>query len=324
MLPLSPARQWAIEHQLRVGRFFDAADFVPVSQTVSMPQLLVVHPSVKATNLKELLALAKAKPGELNYSSSGTGSSSHLAMELLKYMTGINVVHVPFKGSGQAMPNLLAGQVQLVFDPMPSSLPHVKSGRLKALGISSLKRLPSLPDVPTARENGITDCDTTTWFAVLTTAGTPRPALARLHKELVGIVQTQEMTEKMRGAGVEPLTSTPEQLAAVMRADLSADLRDNLDRLAELVAASAADTVVDQFGQTLKIWDATAYNAAALPGNVGDVLLISGVPTMENFALRFRRDAAVAETIGDLLDEQRRDPGAIQRRPPFVAWQKRS
>ena len=122
-------------------------DFAPVSQTVSMPQLLVVHPAVKAATLKELLALAKARPGELNYSSSGTGSSSHLAMELLKYMAGINVVHVPFKGSGQAMPNLLAGQVQLVIDPIPTSLPHVKTGRLRAIAISTVQRSPASPEV---------------------------------------------------------------------------------------------------------------------------------------------------------------------------------
>jgi tripartite-type tricarboxylate transporter receptor subunit TctC len=107
-------------------------DFTPVSQTVSMPQLLVVHPLVKASNLRELIALAKARPGELNYSSSGTGSSSHLAVELLKFMTGIQVVHVPFKGSGQSMPALLAGQVQMIFDPIPTSLPHVKTGKLRA------------------------------------------------------------------------------------------------------------------------------------------------------------------------------------------------
>jgi tripartite-type tricarboxylate transporter receptor subunit TctC len=134
-------------------------DFAPVSQTVSMPQLLVVHPSVKATNLKELLTLAKARPGELNYSSSGTGSSSHLAMELLKYMTGVNVVHVPFKGSGQAMPNLLAGQVQLVFDPMPTSLPHVKSGRLRAIAISTSTRSPAIPELPTVAEAGVPGYD---------------------------------------------------------------------------------------------------------------------------------------------------------------------
>src|SRR5262249_51258288 len=148
-------------------------DFMPVSQTVSMPQLLVVHPSVKATNVKELLALAKARPGELNYSSSGSGSSSHLAMELLKYMTGINVVHVPFKGSGQAMPNLLAGQVQLVFDPMPSSLPHVKSGRLRALAISTAARSRAMPDLPTVAEAGVPGYESSLWYGVLVPARTP-------------------------------------------------------------------------------------------------------------------------------------------------------
>ena len=142
-------------------------DFAPVSQTVSMPQLLVVHPGVKAATLKELLALAKARPGELNYSSSGSGSSSHMAMELLKSMAGINVVHVPFKGSGQAMPALLAGQVQLVFDPMPSSLPHVKAGRLRAIAISTAKRSPAIQDLPTVAESGVPGYESSLWYGVL-------------------------------------------------------------------------------------------------------------------------------------------------------------
>lgn len=179
-------------------------DFAPVSQTVSMPQLLVVHPSVKATNLKELLALAKAKPGELNYSSSGTGSSSHLAMELLKYMTGINVVHVPFKGSGQAMPNLLAGQVQLVFDPMPSSLPHVKSGRLRAIAISTAARSPAIPDLPTVAEAGVPGYDSNLWYGVLLPARTPPAIVTKLNQAINAILREAEVGERFAALGADP------------------------------------------------------------------------------------------------------------------------
>jgi tripartite-type tricarboxylate transporter receptor subunit TctC len=183
-------------------------DFAPVSQTVSMPQLLVVHPSVKATTLKELLALAKAKPGELNYSSSGTGSSSHLAMELLKYMTGINVVHVPFKGSGQAMPNLLAGQVQLVFDPIPTSLPHVKSGRLRAIAISTATRSPAIPDLPTVAEAGVPGYESSLWYGVLLPARTPSTIVARLNETVNAILREADVHERFAALGAEPVGSS--------------------------------------------------------------------------------------------------------------------
>ena len=157
-------------------------DFTPVSQTVSMPQLLVVHPSVKAATLKELIALAKARPGELNYSSSGSGSSSHLAIELLKVMTSINLVHVPFKGSGQSMPALLAGQVQMIFDPLPTALPHAKSGKLRALAISTAKRSPAAPEVPTAAEAGVPGYESSLWYGVLLPAGASAPLIEKLNK----------------------------------------------------------------------------------------------------------------------------------------------
>ncbi len=184
-------------------------DFAPVSQTVSMPQLLVVHPSVKASTLKELLALAKSKPGELNYSSSGTGSSSHLAMELLKYMAGAQFVHVPFKGSGQAMPSLLAGQVQLVFDPIPTSLPHVKSGRLRALAISTVARSPAIPELPTVAEAGVPGYESSLWYGVLLPARTPPEIVARLNKTVNAILREPEVVERFAGLGADPLGSSP-------------------------------------------------------------------------------------------------------------------
>ncbi|HEV7820400.1 MAG TPA: tripartite tricarboxylate transporter substrate binding protein, partial [Burkholderiales bacterium] len=194
-------------------------DFTPVSQTVSMPQLLVVHPSVKASTLKELLALAKARPGELNYSSSGTGSSSHLAMELLKYMTGINVVHVPFKGSGQAMPNLLAGQVQLVFDPMPSSLPHVKSGRLRAIAISTATRSPAIPELPTVGESGVPGYDSNLWYGVLLPARAPPAIVAKLNHTINTILRDPEVAERFAALGAEPRGSSGAEFGQYIAAE---------------------------------------------------------------------------------------------------------
>ena len=195
-------------------------DFVPVSQTASMPQLLVVHPSVKATTLKELIALAKAKPGELNYSSSGTGSSSHLAMELLKYMTGINVVHVPFKGSGQAMPNLLAGQVQLVFDPMPSSLPHVKSGRLRAIAISTATRSPAVPELPTVAESGVPGYESSLWYGVLLPAHTAPAIVARLNQTINAILRETDVGERFAGLGADLRGGTSAEFRQYIRAEV--------------------------------------------------------------------------------------------------------
>jgi tripartite-type tricarboxylate transporter receptor subunit TctC len=195
-------------------------DFTPVSQTVSMPQLLVVHPSVKAATLKELLALAKAKPGELNYSSSGTGSSSHLAMELLKYMTGIDVVHVPFKGSGQAMPNLLAGQVQLVFDPMPTSLPHVKSGRLRAIAISTATRSPAIPDVPTVAQAGVPSYESSLWYGVLLPARTPPEIVAKLNRTINVILREAEVGERFAALGAEPVGGSSAEFGKYIGAEV--------------------------------------------------------------------------------------------------------
>jgi len=196
-------------------------DFAPVSQTVSMPQLLVAHPSVKATNLRELIALAKARPGELNYSSSGSGSSSHLAVELLKFMTGINLVHVPFKGSGQSMPALLAGQVQLIFDPMPTSLPHVKAGRLRALAISTAKRSPAIPELPTVAESGVPGYESSLWYGVLVPTATPGTIVTRLNKALNDVLRTPDLVERFAALGAEPLGSSPAAFGKYIREEIA-------------------------------------------------------------------------------------------------------
>ncbi len=188
---------------------YDAVkDFTPVSQTVVMPQVLVVHPAVKAATLKDLIALAKARPGELNYSSSGSGSSSHLAIELLKFMTGINLVHVPFKGSGQSMPALLAGQVQMIFDPLPTSLPHVKSGKLRALAISTAKRSPAAPDLPTAAEAGVPGFNSSLWYGVLLPAGAADAVVGKLNKAVNDALRSPDLMERFAALGAEPVGST--------------------------------------------------------------------------------------------------------------------
>jgi tripartite-type tricarboxylate transporter receptor subunit TctC len=194
----------AINPALSASLGYDAAkDFAPVVQTVSMAQVLVAHPSVKAANLRELIALAKARPGELNYSSSGSGSSSHLAVELLKVMTGIKLVHVPFKGSGQSMPALLAGQVQLTFDPLPTSAPHVKSGKLRGLAVSTAKRSPALPDLPTAAESAVPGFESSLWYGVLVPAATPRGVVERLNKAVNDALATAELKERFTTLGAD-------------------------------------------------------------------------------------------------------------------------
>ena len=184
-------------------------DFRAVSQTVSMPQVLVMHPSVKATSLKELITLAKTKPGSLNYSSSGSGSSSHLAMELFKHMADLDIVHVPFKGSGQSMPALLAGQVELIFDPIPTSLPHVRTGKLRALAISTARRSPAIPELATVAEAGVPGYESSLWYGVLLPAGTPDAVVARLHRAINDILKMPDVVERFTGLGAEPLGSTP-------------------------------------------------------------------------------------------------------------------
>jgi tripartite-type tricarboxylate transporter receptor subunit TctC len=195
-------------------------DFAPISQTVSMPQLLVVHPSVKATTVRELVALAKGAPGTLNYSSSGSGSSSHLATELFLYMTGVRMVHVPFKGSGQSMPALLAGQVQLIFDPIPTSLPHVKSGKLRALGISTAKRSPALPELPTIAEAGVGGYESSLWYGLLSPAGLSRPVVAKLHEAVTRALASPDLIERFASLGAEPTGSSPPAFASYIQAEV--------------------------------------------------------------------------------------------------------
>ncbi|MGZ8266301.1 MAG: Bug family tripartite tricarboxylate transporter substrate binding protein [Burkholderiales bacterium] len=196
-------------------------DFAPVTILAGVPNLLVVHPSLPVRNVKELIALAKSKPDQLNYASTGAGQSTHLSMELFKNMAGVKIVHVPYKGSAPAVTDLLGGHVPMMFDNMPSALPHVKAGKLRALGVSTSKRSPTAPDVPTVAESGLPGFDVTVWFAVLAPAATPRDIVTRLNRVLVKALQGADVREKLASQGAEPIGNTSEQFTGQMKADLA-------------------------------------------------------------------------------------------------------
>ena len=193
-------------------------DLTPVSLVAIAPTILVVNPSVAARNPRELIALAKAQPGRLNYGSFGAGSGAHLAAELFKLVTGVNLVHVPYRGGGPAIAALLGGEVQLVFSSMLPVLPHVKSGRLRAIGLAAAQRSPAAPEVPTFREYGV-PYETGTWFGVLAPAGTPSAGVERLHREIAAIVASSEVHERISREGANPVGDTPRQFGAFIKSE---------------------------------------------------------------------------------------------------------
>jgi len=192
-------------------------DFAPISLMAVSPYLLVVNPSLPAKTLRELVALAKKQPGKLNYASAGIGSTTHLAMEMLKSVSGTFMLHIPYNGNGPAGTALIGGQVDVLFGSLPALLPHARSGRARALAVGTPKRSPSLPEVPTVAETGYPGFDASLWLAIMAPAGTPQPILDRLQKEIVSIVGAAETRDALDKAGAEPLTSTPAELAAMIR-----------------------------------------------------------------------------------------------------------
>jgi len=196
-------------------------DFAPIGLVASVPNVMVTHPSVPASNLQEFIALAKSKPGGMNFGSGGSGTSNHLAGELLNLSAGIKLVHVPYKGVNLAMQGVLAGEVQLVFIGIPVPAPHIKAGRLRALAVLARERSPILPDVPTAAEAGLGNFDVTTWYGILAPAGTPRPIITRLNAEFVKIMRTAEVKERLAAMATDPLTSTPEEFGAYIQAEIA-------------------------------------------------------------------------------------------------------
>ncbi|MDQ6917247.1 MAG: tripartite tricarboxylate transporter substrate binding protein [Pseudomonadota bacterium] len=195
-------------------------DFIPISLAAYIPQILVAHPSLPANNIRELIALAKAQPGMVNYASVGTGSPAHIAGELLKLKTGIDMVHVPYKGGGPAVTATLGGQVQLAFVSMPAALQFVKAGRLKALAVTSDKRSAAAPDIPTIAESGVPDCIVNSWFGALVPARTPPAVVARLQAAFVKVLQTAEVKERLFAQGAEAATSTSAEFERLIHDEL--------------------------------------------------------------------------------------------------------
>jgi tripartite-type tricarboxylate transporter receptor subunit TctC len=195
-------------------------DYTPITQITSAPNVLIVHPSMPARNVKELVALAKARPGEINYASSGNGSTQHLTGALFAKMAGINMTHIPYRGSGPVTADLIAGQVQVGFPGIAGMLPHIKSGRLRPLGVTSAKRSPELPDVPTIAEAGVKGYEMVAWFGIAAPKGLPRDIQMRLHGDLMKILKTADMQKAMRTVGQEvAFQEKPEQFYAFMKTE---------------------------------------------------------------------------------------------------------
>src|SRR5690349_11238522 len=195
-------------------------DFTPIANMINFPLLLVVHPSLPVRNVKDLILLARSRPGQLSYSSSGVGNSGHLAAELFDSMAKVRILHVPYKGTAPAGVALLSGEVQLTFSSIPTVLPYVRSGRLRALGVGNVERIASLPDFPTIAEAGLPGYEAYAWAGMIGPANMPAAIVQRLSKEITEIVVMKDVTERMLAEGTVPTPSGPDEFAAYMRAEL--------------------------------------------------------------------------------------------------------
>lgn len=196
-------------------------DFAAITNLVNFPLLLVTHPSVPAKNTRELIALAKAKPEGLSYASPGNGNSGHLAGELLNSMAGVKVLHVPYKGQGPALTDLLSGQVQMLYSSIPSVINQVKSGQLNAIGVGSAKRLTSLPDVPTLSESGVAGYEAYSWVGLIAPANTPGDIVKKIHRDVSDILKQQDVSDKLNQQGALPVGDTPEEFASYIKAEIA-------------------------------------------------------------------------------------------------------
>ncbi len=194
-------------------------DFAPVILVAGVPNVLVVNPAVPANSVQELIAYAKANPGKLNFASSGSGTSIHLSGELFKVMAGVQMTHIPYKGSAPALADLLGGQVQLMFDNLPPSLPQIKAGKLRALAVTSTARAPALPDTPTIAESGLPGFEASSWFGLLAPAGTPPAIIAKLNAEIAKWLATPEAREQLAAIGANIAAGTPEDFARHIQAE---------------------------------------------------------------------------------------------------------
>ena len=207
-------------------------DFAHITLIAAVPNLLEVHPSVPVKTVKELIDLARSKPGKLSYASSGNGTSIHLSAELFKTMAGVDMLHVPYKGSAPAVTDLLAGQVQLMFDNLPSSIAQVKAGKLRPIAVTTLKRSPALPDVPTIAESGLPGYDASSWFGMHAPAGTPKDIISKIHGVVTKSLQTPQMIERLSTQGAQPVGNTPEEFTEFLRVEIA--------KWAKVVKASGA------------------------------------------------------------------------------------
>ncbi len=205
--------------------FDSERDLAPVTQLASSPLLVVVHPSLPVKSIRELIALAKARPGQINYASSGNGSPPHLATEQFKYMAGVNLTHIPYKGGGPAAIDLLAGHVSIYFNAILQALPHVKAGRVNGLAVTSGKRFPSVPDIPTIAEGGVPGFDMTNWYGLLVSGGTSKEIVAKLSAEVVRILNQPDIRERLAEDGAIVVGSTPDEFAAFIRKEIATNAR---------------------------------------------------------------------------------------------------
>jgi len=196
-------------------------DFAPITRVAFVPNVLVIHPTVPVKSVKELIMLARSKPGTLNYSSSGNGSPAHLAGELFKLLAGIDILHIPYRGSPQAITALLSGETAMMFSPVPIAMPHVKSGKLRVLGVTTAKRSKVLPDLPTISESGLSGYEVTQWYAMQAPAGTPKEVLATLNGEVRKILSMPDIVERLSAQGAEPAPTTPEVLEAYIKTEIA-------------------------------------------------------------------------------------------------------
>lgn len=205
-------------------------DFAFITLVSESPNLLVVHPSFPPKNVKELIAISKKHPGEINYGSSGIGTTVHLSAELFQYMTGVKWVHIPYRGGGPALPELIAGQISLYFGNLPTVIRQARAGRLRAIAVTGAKRSPAAPDIPTVAESGVPGFEVTTWQGVSAPAKTPRAIIERLNSEIVRALNSPDLRERLTGLGAEPAGNTPEQYAAFVQ--------NEIDKWAKVIKAA--------------------------------------------------------------------------------------
>lgn len=212
---------------------YDAVkDFAPITLVALVPNVLVVHPSLPVKSVRDLIDLAKREPGKLNYASSGNGTSIHLSAELFKSMAGVSLLHIPYKGSSPALADLVGGQVGLMFDNLPSALPFIRAGKLRAVAVTSSKRAPVLPELPTIAEAGLPGYEASSWFGILAPASTPRDVVGKLHDAIVKGLATPETSERLASQGAEQVGNTPEQFAVF--------IREEIDKWGKVVKAAGA------------------------------------------------------------------------------------